>query len=80
MPAKSFSSSGKPAGPLCYPRRFTPRSFLPKVVERSRKGLGGLDIVVCNAGRQQSKPSILDITTEDFDAAMKTNIYAVLEH
>ena len=38
--------------------------------------LGGLDIVVCNAGRQQSKPSILDITTEDFDATMKTNIYA----
>jgi len=32
--------------------------------------------VVCNAGRQQSKPSILDITTEDFDATMKTNIYA----
>jgi NAD(P)-dependent dehydrogenase (short-subunit alcohol dehydrogenase family) len=32
--------------------------------------------VVCNAGRQQSKPSILDITTQDFDATMKTNIYA----
>ena len=32
--------------------------------------------MVCNAGRQQSKPSILDITTEDFDATMKTNIYA----
>jgi NAD(P)-dependent dehydrogenase (short-subunit alcohol dehydrogenase family) len=30
---------------------------------------------VCNAGRQQSKPSILDITTEEFDATMKTNIY-----
>jgi NAD(P)-dependent dehydrogenase (short-subunit alcohol dehydrogenase family) len=40
------------------------------------QGLGGLDIVVCNAGRQQSKASILDITTEDFDATMKTNIYA----
>jgi NAD(P)-dependent dehydrogenase (short-subunit alcohol dehydrogenase family) len=38
--------------------------------------LDGLDIVVCNAGRQQSKASILDITSEDFDATMKTNIYA----
>ena len=38
--------------------------------------LGGLDIVVCNAGRQQARASILDITTEDFDATMKTNIYA----
>jgi NAD(P)-dependent dehydrogenase (short-subunit alcohol dehydrogenase family) len=40
------------------------------------QGLRGLDVVVCNAGRQQSKPSILDITTEEFDATMKTNIYA----
>jgi NAD(P)-dependent dehydrogenase (short-subunit alcohol dehydrogenase family) len=29
-----------------------------------------------HAGRQQSKPSILDISTEEFDATMKTNIYA----
>ena len=40
------------------------------------QGLGGLDIVVSNAGRQQSKESILDLTTEEFDATMKTNIYA----
>jgi NAD(P)-dependent dehydrogenase (short-subunit alcohol dehydrogenase family) len=32
------------------------------------QGLGSLDIVVCNAGRQQSKPSILDITTAEFEA------------
>ncbi len=35
-----------------------------------------LDIVVCNAGRQQQTPSILDLSTEEFDATMKTNIYA----
>ena len=29
-----------------------------------------------NAGRQQTRASILDVTTEDFDATMKTNIYA----
>ena len=39
-------------------------------------GLGGLDILVSNAGRQQTRASILDISTEDFDATMKTNIYA----
>jgi NAD(P)-dependent dehydrogenase (short-subunit alcohol dehydrogenase family) len=38
--------------------------------------LGGLDILVCNAARQQTRTSILDITSEDFDATMKTNIYA----
>ncbi len=39
-------------------------------------GLGGLDIVVSNAGRQQTHASILDISTEQFDWTMKTNIYA----
>ena len=29
-----------------------------------------------NAGRQQSRASILDVSDEDFDATMKTNIYA----
>ncbi|MDW6026592.1 SDR family oxidoreductase [Mesorhizobium sp. BAC0120] len=51
-------------------------AFCEKLVADAVQGLGGLDIVVCNAGRQQSKPSIADITTEDFDATMKTNIYA----
>src|SRR5438552_12250261 len=51
-------------------------AFCRVLVAQAVKGLGGLDIVVCNAGRQQSKPSILDISTEDFDATMKTNIYA----
>ena len=38
--------------------------------------VAGLDIVVCNAGRQQAQQSILDLRSEDFDATMKTNIYA----
>ena len=38
--------------------------------------LGGLDILVCNAARQQAHESILDISSEDFDATMKTNVYA----
>ena len=29
-----------------------------------------------NAGRQQTRKSILDLSSEDFDATMKTNIYA----
>jgi len=32
--------------------------------------------VVNNAGRQQAASSILDVTAEEFDATMKTNIYA----
>ncbi|HEY1638722.1 MAG TPA: SDR family oxidoreductase [Rhizomicrobium sp.] len=51
-------------------------SFCKQLVARAVEELGGLDIVVCNAGRQQARQSILDLTTEDFDATMKTNIYA----
>lgn len=50
--------------------------FCKELVDKAVAGLGGLDILVCNAARQQVKASILDLTTEDFDATMKTNIYA----
>ena len=51
-------------------------SFCQSLVAQAVQKLGGLDILVCNAARQQSKPSILDITSEDFDSTIKTNIYA----
>ena len=51
-------------------------NFCKKLIADAVEQLGGLDILVCNAGRQQARKSILDITTEDFDATMKTNIYA----
>lgn len=51
-------------------------AFCQRLITEAVKHLGGLDIVVCNAGRQQSRASILDISDEDFDATMKTNIYA----
>jgi NAD(P)-dependent dehydrogenase (short-subunit alcohol dehydrogenase family) len=51
-------------------------SFCRQLVAQSVDKLGGLDIVVCNAGRQQTHASILDISTEQFDWTMKTNIYA----
>jgi NAD(P)-dependent dehydrogenase (short-subunit alcohol dehydrogenase family) len=51
-------------------------AFCQKLVEQTLQELGGLDIVVNNAGRQQTHASILDISTEQFDWTMKTNIYA----
>ena len=51
-------------------------SFCSDLVAQAVGGLGGLDIVVSNAGRQQAHASILDISTEQFDWTMKTNIYA----
>lgn len=51
-------------------------AFCKQLVDRAISALGGLDIIVCNAARQQSIPSILDVTDEEFDRTMKTNIYA----
>jgi NAD(P)-dependent dehydrogenase (short-subunit alcohol dehydrogenase family) len=61
---------------VAIPGDLRDQAFCQRMVAETVQKLGGLDIVVCNAGRQQSKASILDITAEDFDATMKTNIYA----
>jgi len=50
--------------------------FCCTLVQQAVEKLGGLDIVVSNAARQQSYDSFLDISSDDFDATMKTNIYA----
>jgi NAD(P)-dependent dehydrogenase (short-subunit alcohol dehydrogenase family) len=66
------------AGQKAYaiPGDIRDESFCQDLVARAVKELGGLDILVSNAGRQQAHESILDISTEQFDATMKTNIYA----
>ncbi len=61
---------------LAIPGDLRSEDFCKQLVERAVGGLGGLDILVSNAGRQQAHASILDISTEQFDATMKTNIYA----
>ena len=61
---------------LAIPGDLRDEGFCQDLVARAVAGLGGLDIVVSNAGRQQTHDSILDISSEDFDATIKTNIYA----
>jgi NAD(P)-dependent dehydrogenase (short-subunit alcohol dehydrogenase family) len=61
---------------IAIPGDLRDRAFCQRLVSDAVQKLGGLDIVVCNAGRQESQDSILDVTDEDFDAIMKTNIYA----
>jgi NAD(P)-dependent dehydrogenase (short-subunit alcohol dehydrogenase family) len=50
--------------------------FCKQLVQKAVSELGGLDIIVSNAGRQQAAESILDVSNEEFDSIMKTNIYA----
>jgi len=61
---------------VAIPGDLRNEDFCKKLVEDAVKQLGGLDILVSNAARQQTHESILDISTEEFDWTMKTNIYA----
>jgi NAD(P)-dependent dehydrogenase (short-subunit alcohol dehydrogenase family) len=61
---------------LAIPGDLKDEAFCKKLVDQAVQGLGGLDIIVSNAARQQTRASILDVSSEDFDATMKTNIYA----
>jgi NAD(P)-dependent dehydrogenase (short-subunit alcohol dehydrogenase family) len=69
-----IKAAGRRALPI--PGDLRDEAFCQKLVADTVRGLGGLDIVVSNAGRQQAHDSILDISTEQFDWTMKTNIYA----
>ncbi len=61
---------------IAIPGDLRDEDFCKELVAKAVEGLGGLDILVSNAGRQQAHESILDISTEQFDWTMKTNIYA----
>ncbi|MGH6614825.1 SDR family oxidoreductase [Sphingomonas sp.] len=62
---------------LQFPGDLTDEAFCLKVVDDARAQLGGLDLLVINAGYQQAQKSIEDISHEQFDRTMKTNVYAM---
>ena len=72
--AELIEAEGRIAAPI--PGDLRDEAFCRELVREAAERLGGLDIVVCNAARQQSHDSILDISSEEFDATIKTNIYA----
>ena len=76
--AKEVIALIKAAGGIALPipGDLRQEEFCQQLVAQAVQGLGGLDILVSNAGRQQAHDSILDISTEQFDWTMKTNIYA----
>lgn len=52
-------------------------AFCVGLVQQAHQHLGGLDILVNIAGKQVARKDIRQITSEQFDATLKTNVYAL---
>jgi len=61
---------------VALPGDITDETWCKALVEKAVSDLGGLDILVINAGRQQFREDISKLTSEDFDKTLKTNLYA----
>ena len=59
------------------PTDLTDEQAARKVVTDAVEQLGGLDVLVIVAGKQQAVEDILEITSEQFDETYKTNVYAM---
>ena len=68
---------GEGASITLLPGDLTDQAFCTRLVAAAAKAMGGLDVLVNNAAYQQSKALIDEITPEQFDRTMKTNVYAL---
>jgi len=73
--AKLLRAEGRKV--VLLPGDLTDQKFTTGLAAKAAQALGGLDILVNNAAYQQSKESIDDISFEQFDRTMKTNLYAM---
>jgi len=62
---------------LALPGDIKDEAWCEELVEKTVAEFGGLDILVINAARQQFREDVSEVSTEDFDATMKTNLYAL---
>jgi NAD(P)-dependent dehydrogenase (short-subunit alcohol dehydrogenase family) len=70
-----IKAEGRRAVPL--PGDIRNEDFCKKIVADAVAGLGGLDVLVNNAGFQHSVESLEDISTQQLDDTFKTNVYAM---
>ena len=73
--AKLVEDAGRQAHLL--PGDISEEATARQLVRDAVDKLGGLDILVNNAGFQQAQADIADITSEQFDQTLKTNVYAM---
>ena len=54
------------------------RAYCDDLVAKAVEGLGGLDVLVVNAGKQVACEHITELTDEQLDGTLKTNLYALV--
>jgi NAD(P)-dependent dehydrogenase (short-subunit alcohol dehydrogenase family) len=62
---------------VAIPGDIRNEGFCSRLVAQAVRDLGGLDILVNNAAMAAAQPSIVDLTTEQFDSIFKCNVYAM---
>jgi len=62
---------------VAVPGDLKDEDYCTGLVATAVERLGGLDLLVNVAGMQQQVPEIADLTTEQFDATFRTNVYAM---
>lgn len=62
---------------VALPGDISDEAWCRDMVDQAAHQLDGLDIVVINAGRQQFRNEISELTSQDFDKTIKTNLYAL---
>ncbi|OOV91008.1 SDR family oxidoreductase [Pseudomonas sp. MF4836] len=62
---------------VALPGDIRDEAFCLELVRSAHQQLGGLDILVNVAGKQVAQQHIAELSTEQFDATLKTNVYAM---
>jgi NAD(P)-dependent dehydrogenase (short-subunit alcohol dehydrogenase family) len=62
---------------VAIPGDLKDENYCEQLIESAVKELGGIDILANVAGKQQFVEQIADLTTEQFDATFKTNVYSM---
>jgi len=60
---------------ICIPKDISIEANCKAIIEETLAALGGIDILVNNASVMYAQKSISDISTEQFDRTIKTNVY-----